>query len=717
MMKKALTFFSFVISLFIFLGFLQPGEVSAALGSCPSGVDWVYPDLTSTGVSNSIHLGIPGSVSNVNKVKFYFGDGQYSSDISGGSSGWFPPGYVTYSTSHTYTYGDFTIVAYLGDSEEYLYECTVPKPVESYIKTENIWFPQVTDNGSGTNNWVAFNANTDLPVNLLNQYGTDNLIGAFQTSSFRATNGRGGNFYGQGQPVDKVVFRVGWSNSQPDKPSEPESALWDLRIADQDICDSNTSFSGQTDTLYVPESIKRPSNLRQRSNYVSFAAWAPDNSYTNCNPDPSITPNLTLRTENYTAIYWRPRIGGEIPPPISVGSWTFISNVIDEDTGNGVAGARLELWASDKWVWPPNGPNAPTVAEATIGPLDWCDSVVSGGDFNEKGYCPLSSSVHHPFFFVKKVTNPPGYASDTAECNCSYTPSRACDLASRYCTVLDTEHIRTYYGNPNAGGTWGGHVFKVDEQPNVPPWWQVRDADVLGDNLTSQVPSGQRFLSDGAGGFPGVAIYSGALNYSSGDISSTDWNANATYVGGTYTYSYFAQFVPDSGVKDLGAGDVNVDASVLTSGSQDANGYFWVRKKSNGNVTIQGNMNLGDNKVILLVDQGDITVNSNVSLNDGTGFFMALSSGDLTYDASVTLAEGVYFVQGDLYTGTSGSGTDNQLVVSGSVIVRGDLYLERDLGTANLTAPAELFQFAPHFFFNILEEFADKKVNWSQVVS
>lgn len=694
---------SLLIPVFIlsFLGILSLSEVNAALGPCPGSANFGHSrytvkdsDSASFGLSVSSSLGIT-------KVFFYFGDGQSKIVDTYIDSG------TTYADAlHTYTeWGDFSVSVALGNDEEFLYSCISATPLEvySYYALEDELGSNFKDPGMNT---VTFDANTDLPQALLDQYGTDNIIGVVGIVNANVS-AVGGDRDSSTPTVDLGTIRI--RDSSNNTWGQINSLYGDVNVSD-----SNTFWTA----IDNPATVFAPS-LAQRTNLIKHEIRRPQNTYIGGVPVPNPTPYIQQNSQAQSglSIYWRPRSVPGPPPPPVYDSWTFISSVIDEDTDQGVANSRLELWASDKWVWPPNGPNAPTIAEATIGPIDSCDTVVSGGPYSEKGYCPLTSPVHHPFFFVKKVTNPSGYSSDAAECNCSYTPSRACDLAARYCTDLGTEHIRTYYGNPNVGGTWGGHVFKVEEQPNVSPWWQVKDADVLGNNLTSQVPSGQRFLSDGAGGFPGVVIFEGTLSFGSGTLSSKNWNADTDYGGSTYTYSYFSQFVPDSGVKDLGAGDVNVDAAVLTSGTADANGYYWVRKSSNGNVTIQGNMNLGNNKVILLMDQGDLNVNTNISVNDGTGFFMVLSSGDITVASSVTSMEGVYFAQGDFHSGTGGAGSDSQLVVRGTVMIRGDAYLERDLGANNSTTPAELFEFAPHFFFNFPEAFSGKRVSWSQIVS
>ena len=129
--------------------------------------------------------------------------------------------------------------------------------------------------------------------------------------------------------------------------------------------------------------------------------------------------------------------------------------------------------------------------------------------------------------------------------------------------------------------------------------------------------------------------------------------------------------------------------------------------KRAGDVTLSGNIDVGSRKVIMLVD-GNVTINGNVNLTDDQGFLAVIAGGNITVDAAVGEAtyqsisppgyanphlEGIFYAQGTFDTGTvGGAGTDRQLRVDGTVIGMNGVSLRRNVSGVY---PAEYFNFRP----------------------
>lgn len=264
---------------------------------------------------------------------------------------------------------------------------------------------------------------------------------------------------------------------------------------------------------------------------------------------------------------------------------------------------------------------------------------------------------------------------------------------------------------------------------NVPAWWQVKGGDVLsGGNLTSLIPSSGSFnrnfiqdLPTQGTGYPGVAIYNNDYNYDfeagsgQGLTSSKGWLAGTKYTGKSYDFGYFETLVPsDVSFVNL-TGSVS-GGSFISMGTPNK-GYVWFR--SNGDLIINSPANLGSRKVILLVD-GNLTIGDTgggggVSVNDGSGFFMAVVSGNINIHPAVSgtpSIEALLLSDGVISTGTGNSA----LYIRGSVIANGGLNLQRDLGnTNNQTNPAEVFEYAPDMILNFPRSLARSRIIWQEV--
>lgn len=239
------------------------------------------------------------------------------------------------------------------------------------------------------------------------------------------------------------------------------------------------------------------------------------------------------------------------------------------------------------------------------------------------------------------------------------------------------------------------------------PWWQIIDGDVTSNgSISSNVPASNVFIQDGLGGFPGLPVYANSLNTNSNPISSTSWEANtSTSFSRIFNYSFFANLVPD----DV----VFIDPSTTpldSGGSEYSDGYYWYRADSG--LDINSDVNLGDRKVILFVTGGDLNINANVNLNDGSGFLLAISDEGININSSVSGSpsiEGLYVSDGNF---TSGAGT-SQLHIRGSVASYGGFSLQRDL--ADDSDPAELFEYAPDQILLFPSKLSVRRTRWNEI--
>ena len=88
-----------------------------------------------------------------------------------------------------------------------------------------------------------------------------------------------------------------------------------------------------------------------------------------------------------------------------------------------------------------------------------------------------------------------------------------------------------------------------------------------------------------------------------------------------------------------------------------------------GNLIVSGNIDIGDNKIILIVN-GDVDISKNININDNNGYFAIIASGDINVDPSVGGAatdpdtvtpnlEGIYFTQKNFNTGSGSNQNQN----------------------------------------------------------
>ena len=302
------------------------------------------------------------------------------------------------------------------------------------------------------------------------------------------------------------------------------------------------------------------------------------------------------------------------------------------------------------------------------------------------------------------VTNVTFVSSNTAVA----TVNPASDASVSYSTVATAVSVGS--STITASAVMSGSVRCTDTSVlnviNADPWWQVKDGDVTtnGDLRSgTTVPAGNYFGLAGAGGYPGVPVYGGSTNLTTSNVSVKGWLANSSYSSSKlFNSNYFLNAVPDEALPNIiSIPSDSVAGSFFESGGTPFFGYYgylYDGRTTGIPLKITSAANLGSRKVILFVRGADLQLNSNINLNDGLGFFLAITTGNIIVAPTVgggatANLEGVYVADGSFSTGTTGTNSDTKLWVRGTVAAFGGMSLQRDL--ADNSGPAELFEFAP----------------------
>jgi len=260
------------------------------------------------------------------------------------------------------------------------------------------------------------------------------------------------------------------------------------------------------------------------------------------------------------------------------------------------------------------------------------------------------------------------------------------------------------------------------------PWWQSVDGDVIATGkIQSKIPAsgGYKLLTNSAGNSVGTAYYSGSVLPT--NVSTENWKTDALYPPTDVPdYEYFEDKMPVSvPVTTTGSLNITNNSGSLAVPSMGSNYFVY---HHDGNMAL-GASSLLARKVILYVN-GDLTINGNITLTPGTGFFMAIVNGNINVNptvggGAVPNLEGIFFANGTFDTGTSGTG-DSQLNVRGVVIARGALTangdggaqkafnLQRDLAS-NEDTPAEEFTYGPDLVLNYPAFLGERKLTWREV--
>ena len=414
-------------------------------------------------------------------------------------------------------------------------------------------------------------------------------------------------------------------------------------------------------------------------------------------------------------------VNNNCPDSAAANKKCVVSKIISEDADSYTTKSDEALTAGDVYYWRIlTYKSASCNKEESTESISSCAVTPSSAGMNVGDPVTITSSVLSSSL-IDKVTFSGGSGY--------FTLSKTQDTTSPYDTVATgvsaTDPTATltssvyFDGNNSPVCTSTAPVTVVN--PVSIPWWQVVDSDVLSKtSLISDIPSGEYFSLAGAGGFAGVSSYSsdagGSTNLTAVDVSSDGWLIDSPYSSlKEYDYRFFENQIPADVISTITTvADTTTDASFFETGGTLANGYYWYKYDGGTtglDLTITGDMDLGDRKVILLVESASVNLEGNIALDNGLGFFMLVTQGDINIDPAVTSLEGMYVADSGVYTGESA----NQLYIRGSVVGYDGVVLERDVDTLNSTTPSEVFEYAADQILLFPYNLGYRLINWTEV--
>lgn len=266
-------------------------------------------------------------------------------------------------------------------------------------------------------------------------------------------------------------------------------------------------------------------------------------------------------------------------------------------------------------------------------------------------------------------------------------------------------------------------------------WAQIKGGDVYGSGtIRSYIPSvsPRVFITDGAGGYPGVMSYAALYDFDSDPfsegttlVSSTNWQVNEGRTPVNY-YDYFLRrfgspTTPTTSAPFDTLAAVTKPASNCTASS--CTPYF-----VSGNMTTSGNWSVGNNERIVILVDGNITIGGRINIT-GNGFIAFIVNGTITvadtvgttWGSTTPVVEGVYIATradqaGLIETGASIAAATARFVGEG-MFVADNFLLQRDLDTygGNVNASAELFTYDPQLLLTMPDTMKDVSVTWQEV--
>jgi len=300
-------------------------------------------------------------------------------------------------------------------------------------------------------------------------------------------------------------------------------------------------------------------------------------------------------------------------------------------------------------------------------------------------------------------------------------------------TTLLTTESQAMTSHDYAWSTAGTKYWRVrtsngSNTANSPVWSFTTS---LGGPTPPPAGSGYYFDLKGDGGYPGIPAYKDTTNLTSANVSEEGWLAHSGYnPTKIYNSAYFINAIPADLVPTLITDNPLPDNYFAShTGTTDSGGNEWFEfdpSIGSPNYTIQSE-GLGSKKVILFARNGDVNLTGPITLTKGQGSFLLITTGNIIVDptvgsdpASVTEAspanlEGIFVSDGQFRTGTTGTSSDLQLRVRGSIAAYGGASLQRNLGTYNPDAPAEFFEFAPDLALQFPSILGVRNMNWQEV--
>ncbi len=252
-------------------------------------------------------------------------------------------------------------------------------------------------------------------------------------------------------------------------------------------------------------------------------------------------------------------------------------------------------------------------------------------------------------------------------------------------------------------------------------WWQVVGAPVYagslggGNTVRSEMPSAATALilpGTGAGSSAVLLRATGTVDLGAGIVSANGWSTQSTHKGKVTDYNYFAASM---GV--VRGQDSDFLSDTLTLPSYDSSRDFYYSEPVSGTTTISSPITVGVGEKYVIFVNGNLDISSNITVPSG-GFLAFIVKGNITVAPGVTSLQGIYLTSANFITTSAyvqGVINDVQLNVAGNVVAWGTFDLQRDLGTGNITNPAEKFTYRPDFMATMPKKMKGFAMQWQEV--
>ena len=194
------------------------------------------------------------------------------------------------------------------------------------------------------------------------------------------------------------------------------------------------------------------------------------------------------------------------------------------------------------------------------------------------------------------------------------------------------------------------------------------------------------------------------MNTGSGNISTPGYSAVTRYKGKVMNYDYFAAHL---GVTP------NTDNYWTTNTITEptVNKEFYYLEPTGGNPAMLNGMTVVSGKKYIVLVNGDLQIAGNVTVATG-GFLAVIVNGNITISPGVTAVHGLYVADGQVITQSSANAANFE----GSIVAWTGVDFNRDLGTSNVTTPAEKFTYRPDLLINMPDNMKDFALKWEEVV-
>jgi hypothetical protein len=165
------------------------------------------------------------------------------------------------------------------------------------------------------------------------------------------------------------------------------------------------------------------------------------------------------------------------------------------------------------------------------------------------------------------------------------------------------------------------------------------------------------------------------------------------------------------GVVYINSGDVSINTPFVLP---DASKVIFVIADDDNETSNDLNINAG----VWMTDQTDsflaFIVEDDVNIDDGIGTNSNIHTDNVNIGSSYRDLEGVFLVNGN-FTTSEGSGSENQLIVYGTVVAN-SIQLNRYNGAITPEYPMEIFRYNPRLLLLMPEVMMKSSIKWEQVL-